>query len=215
MNPSLNELTTAATDAAVAALCVTLSWRLQSLPGARWKKGVWTWVFVLLVVASALGAVAHGFDLSAELRSAIWQPLYLSLGLTVALFVVGAVGDWQGESAARALLPPAIGVGVTFFAISRLADGSFLVFVAYEGVGMVTALAIYVFLAMQRRLPGAIIVSVGIGLTIAAAAVQTTDWQIRLIVPFDHNGLFHLVQMASIPVIGRGIRQGLAVTAPG
>ncbi len=175
---------------------------------------MWSWVFLLLLAASALGALAHGFDLSSRTRSTLWQSLYLSLGPAVALFAVGAVADWHGEAAARTFLPWAIGVGVAFFAVSRLTGGSFLVFVAYEGAAMLAALVIYVALAVRRHLPGAATVSLGIGLTIAAALVQISTWQVRLIVPFDHNGLFHLVQMPAILVLARGIRRGLGVTAP-
>lgn len=216
MNPSLTELTTAASDAALGALCGTLMWQLRKLPAeARWQTGVWNWVFVLLLVASVLGAVAHGFDLSSRVRAGLWQPLYLSLGLAVALFVVGAVADWRGEGAAKTFPPWAVGMGIAFFAISRLAGGSFVLFIAYEGAAMVAALVIYTALAVGRGLSGAATVSVGIALTIAAALVQLSDWHVRLIVPFDRNGLFHLVQMPAVLVLARGIRQSLVVTPPG
>jgi hypothetical protein len=47
---------------------------------APWKKAIWASVFALLAAGSALGAAAHGLELSASLRTTLWQPLYLSLG---------------------------------------------------------------------------------------------------------------------------------------
>jgi hypothetical protein len=170
---------------------------------------VWGWVFGLLVLASALGATVHGLDLSESVRAILWQPLYLSLGLAVALFLVGGVGDWRGWTAARAFLPVAMGLAGAFFAVSKMLDGAFVLFVAYEAAALTAALAIYLFLAITRRVPGAWMVGVGIGLSLVAAAVQLSRLSVRLLVPFDHNGLFHIVQMVAIDVVARGIRRGL------
>jgi hypothetical protein len=54
---------------------------------------------------------------------------------------------------------------------------------------------------------------VGTVLTLAAAAVQVSGASLRVVVPFDHNGLFHIVQILAITVIARGVRQGLAAGA--
>ncbi len=105
----------------------------------------------LLGLASVLGAIAHGFDWSESARAVLWLPLYLSLGLTVSLFFVGAIHDWRGEAAARALLPWAIGIGAGFVALSQLLGGAFLIFVIYEGAAMLAALAIYLFLGTTGR----------------------------------------------------------------
>jgi hypothetical protein len=209
LNPSATELTTALTDAALGVLCLGLLVWLMRMPlRAPWKKTVWGSVFGLLAVASVLGALAHGLDLSEPVRAALWQPLYLSLGLTVALFLVGAIGDWRGERAGRALFPWAIAAGAGFFAITRLSDGSFLVFIAYEAVAMLSALAIYLFL-WTRGLAGAGLVAIGIGLTLVAAAIQVSHLSVNVIVPLDHNGLFHVVQLVAVVVMANGLRRGL------
>ena len=209
-NPSATELTTAVTDAILALLCLALLISLARLPArARWKKVVWGSIFVLLAIGSALGAVAHGFDLSRSVRATMWQPLYLSLGLSVALFLVGSIGDWLGEHAARATFPWAIGVGAGFFVFTQLSDGGFGVFLAYEGVAMIASLVIYASLWMRRRLAGAGTVALGILLTLAAAAIQASTLSVRFVWPFDHNGLFHLVQIVAFIVIATGVRAGL------
>jgi hypothetical protein len=177
-------------------------------------------VFALLTVASVLGAVAHGFDWTERVRQVLWLPLYLSLGLAAALFLVGAVGDWRGESAGRRVLPVALAAGVGFFGASQSFGGRFSLFIGYEVAIMLAALAIYGFLAATGRLAGAGRISAGIVLTIVAAIVQLSPLQIRIAVPFDHNGLFHLVQMAATVMIASGVRMGLdrgkaSATGPG
>jgi hypothetical protein len=206
-NPVVTELTTAATDALLAVVslvCIAVLNQYRS--EHRWRVHIWTWVFGLLALASALGAVAHGLDLDPLIRARLWRPLYLSLGLVVALFVVGAISDFMGEKAARTALLPMLGLALGFFAVTQVATSSFLVFVVYEALAMLAALGMYLSLALKRKLPGAGIIAAGILLNIAAAAVQAVDSiAITIIVPFDHNGVFHLVQTAALIMLTAGL----------
>jgi hypothetical protein len=171
-------------------------------------------VLVLMAIASFLGAAAHGYAWSDSARTAIWQPLYLSLGLTIALFVVAAAGDWRGVEAARAFLPWMLAIGIAFYAATWLLRGAFILFIAYEAVAMLAALAIYVSL-YAHGVSGAGLIAGGIGISIAAAAIQATSLQLTVGVPFDHNGLFHLVQLAGIVVLSSGVKARLlTVLAP-
>jgi len=216
LNPSATELTTAGTDLVLGLLCFAIVWRLAAMPArAAWKQALWCWVFGLLGLGSVLGAVAHGLDLSDAVRTALWWPLYVSLGLTVALFVVAGVGDWRGARAAKALLPWAIAIGVGFFALTELLGGAFRIFIVYEAAAMAATLAIYVALSVTGRVAGARTIALGIGLSLVAAGVQASALGVRLIVPFDHNGLFHLVQMAATVVLAVGVGRGLEAGGAG
>ena len=210
-NPVITELTTAATDAliaVVAVVCIAVLNRHRT--EHRWRTRIWAWVFGLLALASALGAVAHGLDLDPAIRELLWRPLYLSLGLVVALFVVGAVSDFMGEKSARTALLPMRGRARGFFGVTQVATGSFLVFVVYEALAMLAALGMYLSLALSRKLSGAGIMAAGILLNIAAAAIQAVDSiAITLVVPFDHNGVFHLVQTAALIVLTAGLVRGM------
>lgn len=211
LNPAATELTTAATDvliAAVACGCIALlqRWRERD----RRKVGVWSWVFGLLAVAALLGALSHGLVLSERTRALLWQPLFLSLGLVVALFVVAALYDWRGRETARRSLPVMLVVALLFYAITRLGSGTFLLFVMYEAAAMLFALAIYVSLAARRGLTGAGWIASGIGLNIVAAAIQASGTvSVTIIWPFDHNGVFHIVQILAIVVLMRGLAKSL------
>lgn len=204
------ELTTAATDALLGLVCLALALGLVLLPDAApWKRNVWLAVLLLMAVGSVLGAVAHGLVLREATRSALWKPLYLSLGLAVALVAVGAVYDGWGEAWARRLLPWAVAAGLAFFAASQWMGGAFAIFIAYEAVATVAALAIYVTLAMRGALPGAALMAGGIALSLVAAVVQLGPWSLRIGVRFDHNGLFHLLQTVAVLVLAAGVRAGL------
>jgi len=208
LNSPVTELTTAATDAALAVVSAAfaLVFALRRA-GDRWRMGLWAWVFGLTALGSALGAAAHGLALGGTVRWALWQPLYLSLGLTIALFLVGALRDWRGEATARRLLPAALAVGAIFYAITAADGGGFGLFVAYEAAGMLAALIIYVRLAAGGR-RGAGYVAAGIALTLAAAGVQASPLSLTVVWPFDHNALFHLAQLAALFVLAHGLWHG-------
>src|SRR4029078_477347 len=104
---------------------------------------------------SGRGAVAPGLEVGAATRELLWQPLYLALGATMALFVVGAVRDWRGDRAARRLLPPMLVVALAFYDVTRATGGNFLAFVLYETAALGFTLAVYLWLAVRRRVPGA------------------------------------------------------------
>jgi hypothetical protein len=95
---SPTELTTSVTDAVLAIECVFVFARLWMMPnGNRWRVGLWCWVFGLLAFASLLGSLVHGIEMPPTWELSLWKPLNLTLGLVVALFMVGAFFDWQGH----------------------------------------------------------------------------------------------------------------------
>ena len=175
LNPSITELTTAATDAVLAVIalgCIRVLSRYRAGNEARIR--TWGRVFGLLAIAAALGAIAHGFVFGDQALAWFWRVLYLLLGLVVALFVVAAALDFRGERAARRLLLPMVCLALAFFAATQFGSGDFRIFVAYEAAAMVLALALYAVLAVQRRLRGAGLVALGIVLNIVAAAIQAS-----------------------------------------
>jgi hypothetical protein len=201
------ERTTAATDAvlALAALAVIATVRRRTPPS--FPRAIWTAALAALAAASALAAAAHGLALAESARERVWQPLWLTLGVMIALFVVGALHSWRGDRAARAGLWPMLAVALAFYLASGLAGGSFLIFVVYEAIGLLFALLVYLGLARDRR-PGALAVAVALGISLAAGGIQATAWEVEFAgCPFDHNALFHLVQLAGLPVLAIGLRR--------
>jgi hypothetical protein len=206
---SPTERTTAATDALIA--LVALAYARGLLGYAGWRGRVWAGAFAALGVAGGLGAAAHGLRLTGYARTALWRVLYLILGVTVALFAVAATADGWGERVSRRALPLALLTALGFYGLSQRLARGFLVFLIYEAAAMLYALAVYVRLARGGRLAGAELTAAGILIALLAAAVQASSLKLEVLgVPFDHNGLFHLVQIAGLPVLAAGVRAGLA-----
>ena len=76
------EQTTAVTDVllALVALASVLYLSHIGADSDAFKVRIWSWAFGLLAFASALGAIAHGFQMSEQLNSLLWKPLNLALG---------------------------------------------------------------------------------------------------------------------------------------
>lgn len=214
-NPIPVEQTTAATDLIMGTVAVVIAVSVYSLgrPKDKTRALVWTSLFVLSAVASFLGAIAHGFAMSAETHYLLWQPLNLSLGLSIALFVAAVVYDVKGRAALTIVLPLMLVISVFFYLYTLLKSDSFLVFIAFEVAAMLLALICYFVLAYRQQLAGAWTLTLGILINIIAGAVQSlSSLHFTLIWEFNHNGLFHEIQMASLIVLYLGLRKDFKIT---
>ncbi|MEF3274492.1 MAG: hypothetical protein K6356_08850 [Chloroflexus sp.] len=204
------EQTSAATDLLLVLAALVSIQRLRG--GASWRRRLWQAVFTLLAASGLLGAIVHGVRLSLSASERLWQPLNLLLALTIALFTTSAVSDRWGKHAGQRTFPVLICIAPGFVWFSRRLQRGFLAFIAYELVAMIAALAIYADLTHRRQLLGAGRITIGILMTMLAASVQTSSLELVIgTIPFDHNGLFHLVQLAALPLLVEGVRAGFLV----
>lgn len=205
---SPTELTTAATDAilAIQALFAVVILRRMSVRKHMWT-GLWSWVFGLLCVSSAMGAVAHGIELSQAARDGIWMVVYLVLGLLMALFAIAAISMHLGAQTAIRCLPIGLLSALVFFGVTQFWSDSFLLFVIYEALSMVLALTLYAASFWLRREPGSQYLAFGIVTGLLAAWLDTqSHLRLNLIgYQFDNHGIFHLVQMLSLALLTWGV----------
>lgn len=198
------ERITALTDIILGALAAWGASQLFALSGFRYQ--IWAWTFCLLTVASILGAIAHGFAMTQKTNDRLWMPINLFLGLTLGLFVVGALFDLRGETAARLALPIMLVLGFGFFLVTVWKPGTFMTFIAYEALAMFFALGVYGYLFFTSALVGAGWMLLGVLVTIIAAVVQATGKAGKSIFwYFDNNGIFHLIQMVGMMVLFVGL----------
>jgi hypothetical protein len=204
---SATERTTAATDAALGLLSLAGALYLTRAVPPSFARRVWQAALLGLSLASGLGAVAHGLVMSDALREALWQPLYLLLGITMALFVVGAADAWRGEVTAKRLLLPLLGVALVFYGVTRAARGNFLVFVLFEAAALIFSLVVYLRLVYLRTRRGAGLIALAMVVSLLAGVVQASGpISVRLVWTFDHNGLFHLLELLGVTLLLLGLR---------
>lgn len=205
------EQTTAVTDAILAVIALTsVIYLLRISKKNPWKIYLWISLFILLTLASVIGSIVHGIKLSSGLQTLLWHPLYLSLGLLVGIFVIAVVNDIWGQRASRRILPKMLITGACFWCITLIWSDSFLVFTVYEAAGMLFALAGYSWLTFRGHLKGALVMAAGTMVTILAAGIQAIhSLSFTFIWVFDHNGIYHIVQMLGIILLVAGLRRSL------
>ncbi|MCU7812450.1 MAG: hypothetical protein KZQ77_14665 [Candidatus Thiodiazotropha sp. (ex Notomyrtea botanica)] len=99
----------------------------------------------------------------------------------------------------KKVLPAVVVVALVFYLLVKLMGDDFTPFIIYEGIAMLMAFVVYGYLAIIRKRKGAMLMVLGITLTILAAGFQAFQlgafdfiWQ------FDHNGTYHLIQLVGL-----------------
>ena len=207
------EQTTAATDIVLALVAfggIVFLLGLLLNSGELWKISIWSAAIGSIGLAAALGAVAHGLILSRTLHHFSWLVLNLALSLAISLFVVGVVYDLWGFEVSLKTLPILVITGLGFYLTTLFYPGIFFLFIAYEGVALVFALAAYIYLTIQQDLPGAYLMAAGVLASIIAAGIQANkSVVVTFIWRFDHNGIYHLVQVVGLLLLFAGLRKSL------
>ncbi|MGE5258283.1 MAG: DUF6962 family protein [Hyphomicrobiales bacterium] len=207
---SPTERTTAATDVILCAAAAGAATYLQMLPQA-WsgRAGPWSWSFGLIALSAGCGAAYHGLFLADAVRRGLWHVLTACLGMAISLFVVAVLQDVGGTEAAHRALPIMLAASLLIFGISRLFPGLFIVFILYQTLALLTAFAAYTWMAALGTLSGAGWIAAGVLISMIAAGIQTRrHLQVNLVWEFDHNGMFHLVQVFGLVLICVGLSRG-------
>jgi lysylphosphatidylglycerol synthetase-like protein (DUF2156 family) len=207
--PIETELTTAFTDLILAIICVIAIAILRKSDSFRLEKQritVWITAFGCLTMAALLGFFAHGFEMSDGTKQLLWHPLYLCLGLTVSLFAAGVLIDLKGAPVNRVVIAGLMVAGLCFYAVTIVFPDNFIVFILYQAVAMLFALGAYLYLWRRYRKKEFVMMTTGIVVSMIAAGIQASgSISMTLIWEFDHNGLFHIVQMAGIYLLTIGV----------
>ena len=163
-----------------------------------------------MAVAALFGAIGHGLVLSERAYLFIWGAVYLSLALLVAVFLAATIRDLAGDAVARRAIPALAVVALACFGYLLLDPDNFLPFILYELVAMTLSLAGFAWISSRGNIVGSGWITASIFVNILAAAIQAEgSLGFTLIWAFDHNGVFHLVQMIGIGLLVYGLRLGV------
>ena len=210
LNDRLTERTSAATDVILSMAAALSVIYLQLGPqDPAWRFSLWSWSFGLIAFSAAFGAAYHGLALTEAKRKALWQILTGSLSMAISLFLVSVFYDLCGMDAAGRWLPTMLAAGLLIFGVSRMFPGLFMVFVVYQVLALVIALSAYTWMAAFGALQGAGWIAAGVLISIIAAGIQAArHMQVNFVWKFDHNAMFHLVQVLGLILICVGLSRG-------
>jgi len=191
----ISEPMTLATDYVLAAAAAIIGVRVLVNAGGEDARRWWGVAFLALALGAALGGTHHGFRLEA-----LWKPTVLVLGVASAGMVAGsALATTRGMARTALLALAAAKLAVYWFWVWR--DDRFIWAVADTGSAF-AGVAILHLLAWRR--PGSPWIVAGVAVSIVAAVVQASGVDLHR--HFNHNDLYHLVQLGALLLYYRGVR---------
>lgn len=147
-------------------------------------------------MAAAIGGTLHGFGprWSEAQRAAAWLATYAVIGLANLLLVAGAVLAWAPRLYQRSLLG-LLGFRLGVYAILLASYRDFR-YVIYDFIGTLIALAALALLGRASRPAPVPMTLLGVAVSLAGALVQSSG--IDLHPHFNHNDLFHVIEIGGL-----------------
>ena len=206
----LAEPMTLLTDYLLGALGAWLGLRLwRSAPASGDPRRTWAATFWAMALAAVLGGTSHGFEpyFGDGVDRALWNATLLAIGVASGLLLmVGYQAVSRGSALERWERPVrwVIAAEVAVYAWRVcFVDNDFRTAVAQYGGAMVLVLAAHLVLAGRRR-AGAWWIVGGFVVSFLAAGIQQAE-----LAPhpsFNHNDLYHVVQMLGLWFLYLGAR---------
>ena len=187
----MNEPMTVLTDYALGGVAVWLSVLLFRHPQA--SRRLWGLAFAALAAAAFLGGTWHGFLQSALL----WKATTLSAGLASFGMVAGSAYAAFRGAPRSAVITAALAKLVVYWAW-MLGHDAFIYVVIDTGIAFLIVAALHLW-----KWNGPILA--GVAVSIAGAAVQASGF--RLHEHFNHNDLYHVIQIAALALLYRGAKR--------
>lgn len=160
--------------------------------------------FLATAVAAAIGGTSHGFGpgWSQGSRDAAWLASYGVIGLANLLLLAGAVLAWAPRLYQLPLLG-LLGFRLGVYAILLASHREFR-YVIYDFIGTLVALGALALLGRATRPAPVPMTLAGIAVSFAGALVQSSG--LALHAHFDHNDLFHVIEIVGLYCLYRAGR---------
>lgn len=207
----IGEPVTLATDYAMGVLAVVLAVRLlrAGLAAGQVPILLWSGAFAATALAAWFGGTHHGFlqMMPAAAARGVWKVTVLSTGVASACLLAAVAVAGTGGALQRVLLTAAV-VKLAVYVWWMLSHDDFLFVIADYGLAL-AALMVVMWVSTTGGLAAASPwLTAGVAVSVVAAGIQALG-----IAPhphFNHNDLFHVVQMVALYLLYRG---GLLVRA--
>lgn len=189
-----NEPLTAATDYLLALVAALLGLLVLRASAGQASRRIWGGTFLALALAAVLGGAHHGFA-----AGTLWKPTLLVAGLASGGMLAGSVFATTRALPRRALL-----------ALAVLKLAAYWLWIAghdsYAAVIADSALTLLLVAALHARSaePGSRAMLGGVVLAGFAALAQASGFDLHR--GFDHNALYHLIQIAALAFFYQGVR---------
>ena len=201
----ITEPTTVVTNIAIAVAAFFFTMRLGYTASAEGMKaaGALAGAFMGTAIASVLGAVAHGIDplVDRPLRARMWRASLHAMTL-IGVGTIMSVAFFAARGPARIAILVFAGLKFLWSNVAIARRPEFRVAAADYGGALAVLLAGAVYSWIRWSEPGASWLVGGVLLSLVAGIVQAR--RLGLHRHFNHNDLFHLIQLLALYLFYRG-----------
>ncbi|NIR48750.1 hypothetical protein GWN42_16695 [candidate division KSB1 bacterium] len=195
------------TDYLLAFVILVLSGRLFGLNQTERQRSIqlWNFGFVATALAALLGGTSHGFALylNAFTKAAIWKGTVYAIGFASFFLLAGTIIASVNHPLRRWLLLFTT-MKLLIYAGWMLTHDDFS-YVIYDYVpSMVGVILLQFYAYVKRRNRSAVWLISGVLVSFASAGIQMSGFGLHE--HFNHNDLYHVVQMGAMYLLYRGIR---------
>ena len=192
----ISEPMTLATDYLLAVVTAVLGiWILRATAGQR-SRQLWGIAFLALALGAALGGTHHGFRVER-----LWNPTVFVIGIASCVMLAGSVHATTRGAMRYGLLAFA-GLKLLVFSIWTMLDDRFIWVVADTGLTFALVALLHAF---HTREAASRWILAGVGLSVAAGAAQASGLSLHR--HFNHNDLYHVIQIAAMLLYYRGVQR--------
>ena len=201
----IQEPMTLATDYGLAVLGVGFG--LSLLRRRSRTARVWAYGFFALAAGAFFGGTAHGFVewLTAERHALVWKATTYSIGLT-SFFLLAATGSGVLSCKASRWLTIAAAAKLAVYLWWMGSHDEFKYVIYDYGPSMLVVLAAHLWAWRARGVEWAKWIVAGVVASFVGAGVQLSGFALHE--HFNHNDLYHVVQMIGLWLFWRGARTG-------
>ncbi len=204
---TISEPVTMLTDYVLAALSLFFGVLLIRVARIRGQTSVWLWTAALIATATAsfVGGTYHGFFLyfDSATKAALWKATVYSIGLVSCFMLSGAVISSIRRPLRQWLLGAVI-LKLLVYAMWMTTHDDFRYVVFDYAPAMLAVLVLLFHAAYSRREEGPRYIIAGIVVSFAAAGIQQSG--LRIHQNFNHNDLYHIIQMIAVYLFYKGGR---------
>ena len=164
---------------------------------------LWGLSFVATGIAALIGGTSHGFALyfGTVIKEVIWTATLISIGFA-SLFLLSSAIITTFKKPLRDWLIAATALKFILFAVWIVTHSEFK-YVIYDYVpAMIGVLTLQVYGKYSRGDKSAVWIISGILISFGAAAVQQSGFTLHE--HFNHNDLYHVIQMGAIYMLYKG-----------
>ena len=195
------------TDYAIAVACGWFAARLFFSEHNRQQSSRQAWGigYFFMGLGLLLSGTNHGFAtyLSSGAMNLIWQWAYYFAGLSMALFVAGTITGSVPAPGWRKVLQSVNAIGfLTYATWVTIGDDSFIWVIIVTVVSFSAVALIQAWAFVTQKSKSAKWLIAGVLISFLAAAVQQSGIDLHLY--FNHNDLYHVVQMVGLYLLFLG-----------